>query len=105
MLGRRLDPSELVDHQNHDPWDNRRENLRLATAGENCFNRVISRRKRGKYKGVYEVRPGRFKPMIQVDRKNIDLGLYDTDLEAAYVYDQFALVLHGDFAYLNVLDC
>lgn len=38
VLGRELSPSEEVDHINLKKWDNRRENLRLATRRQNARN-------------------------------------------------------------------
>ena len=37
MLGRTLEPDEIVHHINHDTLDNRPENLRVMTAGEHTI--------------------------------------------------------------------
>ncbi len=37
MLGRTLEPGEIVHHINHDTLDNRPENLRVMTAGEHTI--------------------------------------------------------------------
>jgi hypothetical protein len=38
---------------------------------------------------------------IMVDRKHIYLGLYDCEGDAARVYNEAALRLHGEFATVN----
>ncbi|WP_437774112.1 hypothetical protein [Arthrobacter sp. KNU40] len=38
---------------------------------------------------------------VNVDGKRYYLGRYYTEEEAAWMYDQWAAVLHGDFAFLN----
>ncbi len=91
-----------VDHINHDGLDNRRENLRLCTQGQNNGNRLPTKG-RSLPKGVVLQR-GRYCARIQVDRKGLWLGAYPTMQEAALVYDHAALHHFGDFALLNCPD-
>ena len=42
-----------IDHDNHNEGDNRIENLRIATRGENCRNRKNQKCSKTKIKGVY----------------------------------------------------
>lgn len=92
----------VVDHINGDPWDNRRENLRVCTHGENLRNQ--RKRKPGKalYKGVLPTSGrGRFAARIAVNGRSYNLGAYGSQEEAASAYDTAALFLHGEFACLN----
>lgn len=104
VVGCLLLKSEQVDHVNRVPLDNRRCNLRLCTSSQNGMNKGISPRNTSGYKGVsYCTMTGRWRATIQVGRQTYRLGRYTSALEAAYVRDQFAIVLHGEFAALNVL--
>lgn len=88
------------DHINGDRLDNRRQNLRLATHGENQFNR--SPRKEHRYKGIhYFARDGRYQVSIRKDNRQFHLGYWDTAEEAARAYDQAAVFLFGEFARTN----
>jgi len=87
-----------VDHANGDRLDNRRSNLRFATYSDNAHN---MRKRTGRlYKNVYPVKR-RWYSTICIDRKQFNLGTYDSPEEAAWMYDQWATQLHGDFAKLN----
>jgi hypothetical protein len=96
----------LVDHINRDKLDNRRENLRLATRKDNEANK---RKRRGKttskYKGVTKMNTGKrkkkWRSTITVDKKQVALGSYMTEVEAARAYDERAIVEFGEFAWLN----
>jgi hypothetical protein len=104
----------LVDHINQDKLDNRRENLRLATRGDNEGNKKKRRTQAGGktssgYKGVTKMktpkdRNPRTKPWrctITIDKKQKALGCYASEKEAARTYDKAALEHFGEFAYLN----
>ena len=95
----------IVDHINHNGLDNRKANLRLVTAGQNCWN---ARKRYGctsKYKGVSWNKSARkWQARIAYKRKWTFIGYFDDELSAAKAYDVKARELFGDFAYLNFPD-
>lgn len=93
----------MVDHINHDGLDNRRENLRLASAAENNCNRRGPLGKSSRYKGVTRTKRGKpWRATITVGKRRIHLGRYDSEIEAARAYDAAARKYHGEFACLNM---
>lgn len=98
----------LVDHINHDGLDNRRCNLRPATHAENRRNMLKRTMRSGRpslsqYKGVAPKRQ-KWRAQIVVDRKEIYLGVFSSEEEAAHAYDKAARQYHGEFALLNFQD-
>lgn len=91
----------FVDHINQNGLDNRRCNIRIATACQNMSNRRQINTLG--YKGIRLVRSSSkpFAASICADKKWIYIGVYPTAEEAARAYDQKAIELHGEFAYLN----
>jgi hypothetical protein len=95
------DPKVVVDHKNRNGLDNRKENLRMATTAQNVVN---AEKKRGKFTSKYKgvSRDGKkWRAQIKINRKAHNLGSYDTEEEAAIVYNERALALWGEFAKLN----
>ncbi len=88
-----------VDHINHDTLDNRRENLRICTEQQNKMNRRPERGAMSKYKGVC---PKKGKWRAVLCRK--ELGMFDTEIEAAIAYNNAAFEKFGEFAYLNNIE-
>ena len=93
-----------VDHINGDGLDNRRENLRLCTQGQNLRNQVGRQNRVSEWKGVVLHKPsGKWMAQIGIDRRKIYLGYYETPELAALAYNEAALKYHGDFARLNTV--
>lgn len=93
-----------IDHINHDGLDNRRSNLRVATAQENTRNARKHYTKNSQYKGVIRRTTKSWLARIVVDGKRIHLGAFPTEKEAARAYNRAASELFGEFAFLNDVD-
>jgi hypothetical protein len=93
----------LVDHKNGDPLDNRRANLRLATAAQNRHNRrKIKTKTASIYIGVYfNKQIEKWGARIGYQGKRIYLGSFKTEIDAGRAYDEAAKKYHGEFARLN----
>ncbi len=94
------EPGTLVDHENRNGLDNRKQNLRKATDSENGANSV-RKGDSSKYKGVELFRNGKWRARIKVHRKEIHLGYFHDEEEAARAYDRAAREHFGEFARTN----
>jgi len=93
-------PIDQIDHINGDKSDNRIENLREATNGQNRANSK-TKNKSG-YKGVTFRQHLKDKPYIAKinhNKKTIHIGCFKTPEEAFEAYKVYAKKLHGDFAH------
>lgn len=112
------DSKILIDHKDGDGLNNMKSNLRVCTHSENRKNRRNkSDNHTSKYLGVslkktrykYTVKSGeervsittRWEARIQHNKKQISIGFYDKEEEAAMAYNQKAIEYHGEFASLN----
>jgi hypothetical protein len=96
----------LCDHINGNALDNRKANLRSATALQNKWNsRKYSQSCSSKYKGVrFHKGIQKWTAMITVRHKRIHLGTFEDETEAAKAYDKAAKKYFGQYAYLNFPD-
>jgi len=96
----------VIDHINHDGMDNRGANLRPVTYSQNlCHRKKRSGATRSKYKGVsWKKQSRKWVARIGFERKDIHLGYFRDEIEAARAYDRAAKRYHKDFASLNFTD-
>jgi hypothetical protein len=96
-----------TDHVNGDGLDNRRCNLRHATASENRANMGKPARPEGaihtsKFKGVtWDKSRGKWQAKIQVNGTHKNLGRFLREEDAAHAYDSAAIAAWGEFASVN----
>lgn len=94
-------PKEQIDHKNLNSSDNKWENLREATHGQNNQNKKIPINCKTGIKGVRLVIKGnckRYKVRISINGKDVHLGYYQTLSEAAQVRKKAATKYFGEFA-------
>ncbi|QKF94703.1 putative HNH enonculease [Fadolivirus algeromassiliense] len=97
----------LIDHINNNKLDNRRENLRFATKKENNMNKkkTIKSITTSKYRGVsFKKRDNHYHSRIMINGKEISLGYYKTDIEAAEAFDMYIVKNNIQFVNLNFPD-
>ena len=101
ILGLKFGDGIKTDHWNHNGLDNQRHNLRICTNAENCRNQRVHKHS-SMFKGVtwWKTRQ-KWMARIYYNYKQIHLGYFDSEIEAAKVYDRAALKYHGEFAKLN----
>lgn len=88
-------PKNQIDHVNLIKDDNRIANLREATQEENSFNRA--KKRRGLKGATRHKKAGKWQAAIKLNKKNVHLGLFDSELDAHVAYCDAARKLHGEF--------
>lgn len=92
-----------VDHHNGDGLDNRRANLRPATAAQNAANARLRATSVSGFKGVFPNTSGGlpWRAEIRCGETRRYLGVFGDPAVAARAYDAAACELFGEFARLN----
>lgn len=105
LIFKDIPEGKYIDHINGDRSDNRKINLRIVTYQQNNHNRVGNlNNKTSKYKGVCWNKKSK-KWIVNICNNNIIkyLGCFDSELEAAEIYNTKAIELHGEYAKINIL--
>lgn len=106
----------IVDHADRNPLNDRIENLREATRSQNNCNKNSKPRSSSKYLGVSlhitttKIFSEKFNEVRTYTRmgwrvkiKDIYIGYFKTQEEAALAYNKAAVKYHGEFANLNII--
>jgi len=102
------DRNVLVDHWDHNTFNNKKLNLRVCSSSKNCMNRSKSERlTTSKYKGVifttdrgHLICRGQIRVGDKLIQKRFPVS-EDGELDAARWYDEQAIRYFGEYAYLN----
>ena len=95
----------VVDHIDRNKVNNQVTNLRWATQQQNMMNMTIRTGTSSQYKGVaYHKTKSKWCAYIKFDRKNLYLGYFDTEEDAARAHNAKAAELFGEFANLNPVE-
>lgn len=93
------DPKIQGDHKNRNGLDNRRENLRACTHGQNQQNSCIYKNNTSGFKGVtWDKSARKWRSYIKFNSKGKHLGLFETPEAAHEAYCKAAAELHGEFS-------
>jgi len=93
-----------IDHKDRNGLNNQKHNLRFARSSENRINSE-SRPHSSTFKGVYwDAYRKCWRAHIQMNRKQKHLGCFRSEIDAAREYDNAAMFLFGEFAFLNFPD-
>ena len=98
---------EVIDHISGDKLDNRRVNLRICSQAENTWNSHNRKSGTTGFQGVYESNPyskrgwnlkKKYAARINVNKKQIWLGRYETAEEAYRVYVDACKKYRGEYS-------
>jgi len=92
--------SEHIDHIDHNGLNNCKSNLRPCSAEQNQHNKGFVRGSKSQYKGV-TWHNGKWRARITYQKKQINIGHFKSEIEAAKAYDIKAIGLFGEFAFTN----
>lgn len=95
------DRHTMADHIDHDTLNNQRFNLRCANRSQNAANSKSRLNSSSKYLGVcWDKNRNKWKAQIFKDKQML-IGRFDNEKDAAKAYDVRAKQFHGEFANLN----
>jgi len=88
-----------IDHINLCRSDNRIQNLRIASHGENSINTNAKSHNVSGLKGAhYHIKRKKYRSRITINGKQKWLGYFDTAEEAHAAYCKASIDLHGEFS-------
>ena len=89
-----------VDHRNHKPYDNRKENLRIIEHYKNItYSKEYSNNTSGRKGVYYDKSRDKWMACITFNKKTTYLGRFDTFEEAVKAREEAEQLIHGDYHY------
>jgi len=95
-----IPPKKQTDHKDGNGLNNQKENLRYCSHIQNCWNKNKTKGK-SKYKGIHYINNKYIQARINYKKKEINLGMFKNEIDAAIAYDEAAKKYFGEFANLN----
>lgn len=96
------DKKQFGDHIDHNGLNNQRNNLRLSGHGKNRKNANSHSGASSKYVGVcWHKKDKKWQAAIAANGKQIHLGQFDNEVDAAIARNKAAKIYYGEYAHLN----
>lgn len=93
-----------VDHIDGNPLNNKKTNLRFANRSQNMMNTKKYKNNKSGHKGVYwNNQMKKWQAKINVNKKSIYLGSFESIERAVKAYNNAALVYHREYGRINDL--
>lgn len=94
--------SQLYDHINRNPYDNRRCNLRKATKSQNSMNRGLPKHNKSGYKNIHWYKSrNQWRVYLTVNGNWKSIGYFNDLNDAILARDKALREYHGEFACLE----
>jgi hypothetical protein len=97
---------KLIDHKDRNGLNNQKENLRICTHSKNMQNSNKTRSTTtSDFKGVsFVMSRKKYQSTITLNGKQLFLGYFHSEIDAALAYNEKAIELFGEFANLNIIE-
>ena len=96
------DENFVVDHINHIPYDNRKENLRICTLSQNGMNKSKQSNNTSGYTGItYDHYSQKWRVRIGVNNKTVNIGKFISIDEAIKARKEAEEKYFGEYSYDN----
>lgn len=97
-----LSLTNKIDHEDRNPFNNQRFNLRVATQAQNVMNSDNYSTTKALYRGVsFNKQKQKYHAYITVDDIKRHLGFYDTEAEAIVARKEAEKKYFGNFAHIK----
>lgn len=92
----------VIDHINHIPYDNRKENLRICTLSQNGMNKSKLSNNTSGYTGIsYDSSVNKWRARLRVKNKTINIGRYINLEDAIKARKEAEEKYFGEYSYDN----